>query len=138
MCLETASKAMSSSTIVDLLQLGSKPYCPRRPYIIEGCPAICQRSRSSTGKAEIRDLAHIYEVSLDAKFISIMDVIARDLGYGISAIGLTAERRAYVQDVAEQALINWTVARKSRPHTFCSHTNLQHLMDEYCAIAEHL
>ena len=83
-------------------------------------------------------MAHIYEVSLDAKFVCIMDVIARNIGYGPHVIGLTAERRSSVHNMAEQAIINWAATRRAGGAKQCPNTNLQHLLDEYCALAEHL
>ena len=83
-------------------------------------------------------MVQIYKASLLAKFDSIMDVIARDLGYGECTMGLTAERWSYVRDLAEQAIIDWASWRQGGGYNCRPITNMQHLVDEYCAIAEHL
>ena len=81
---------------------------------------------------------NIYQTSLDAKFRDIMQVISSQYGYGHDLSGLTAEVRDTVERLSEQAILNWAVGRTARGKTVIPFTNLQHLLDEYCALAEYL
>ena len=83
-------------------------------------------------------MVNIYQAALDAKFASIVNVIARLNGYDEDLSGLTVEIRAKIRDLAEQAIIDWAAARKSGLREAIPLTNLQHLLHEYCAIADHI
>ena len=83
-------------------------------------------------------MANIYQAALDAKFLSIMNVLARQRGYDEDLSGLTVENQKNIRDLAEQAIVDWTAARETRPKEPIPLTNLQHLLHEYCAIADHL
>ena len=83
-------------------------------------------------------MANIYQSALDAKFLSIMNVIARQRGYEADLSGLTVEIRLEIQCLAEQSIVDWAAARGNSPRNMIPLTNLQHLLHEYCAIADHL
>ena len=83
-------------------------------------------------------MADIYRSSLQAKYESLMRVVSCDLGFGDDLTALTQSRLDFVHDAAEQAILNWAARRKKEIRLPRPISNLQHLLDEYCAIADHL
>lgn len=83
-------------------------------------------------------MADIYRSSLHAKYESIMRVVASDLGFGDQLTALTIERLNIVHSAAEQAIFNWATRREAATQMPPPISNLQHLLDEYCAIADHI
>ena len=81
---------------------------------------------------------NILQTALNAKLRSIMEVIAKQQGYGAELNALTVSVCLGLQNDAEQAVIDWTVARQTAARNLVPITNLQHLLAEYCAIADHL
>lgn len=83
-------------------------------------------------------MADIYHSSLQAKYESVMRVVSLDLGFGEELTALTQSRLELVQNAAEQAVLNWTARRKGAFQPARPISNFEHLLDEYCAIADHL
>ena len=83
-------------------------------------------------------MADIYHFSLQSKYESILRVVALDLGLGNDLTILTSSRLELVQGAAEQAILDWAARRKATLQPSRPISNLQHLLDEYCAIADHL
>ena len=75
---------------------------------------------------------------MDAKFESIMGIIAMELGFEDILSGLTAERRDIVQNLAEQSILNWASERRSRRVPRVPVTKLEHLLNEYCVLSDHI
>lgn len=67
-----------------------------------------------------------------------MRVVSFDLGFGDDLTALTQPRLELVHNAAEQAILNWAGRRKAGIKPPRPISNLQHLLDEYCAIADHL
>ncbi len=83
-------------------------------------------------------MADIYQSSLQAKYESIMRVVALELGFGSDLTALTSLRLELVHHAAEQAILDWAARRKATLQAPRPISNLQHLLDEYCAIADHI
>ena len=83
-------------------------------------------------------MADIYHSSLQAKYESVMRVVAVELGFGDDLTALAQSRLELVHNAAEQAILDWTARRKDSGKPPRPISNLQHLLDEYCAIADHL
>lgn len=83
-------------------------------------------------------MADIYHSSLRAKYESIMRVVSADRGFGVDLTALTLERSELVHNAADQAILDWATKRKAATGLLRPISNLQHLLDEYCAIADHL
>lgn len=83
-------------------------------------------------------MTDIYRASLRAKYDSLMRVIAGDLGLGNDLTALSQASLELVHNGAEQAILEWASRRAETKTPLRPITNLQHLLDEYCAIADHL
>lgn len=83
-------------------------------------------------------MADIYHSSLQAKYDSVLRIVSFDLGFGHDLTALTEARSRLVHDATDQAILDWAARRNSAVQPLRPITNLQHLLNEYCAIADHL
>ncbi len=83
-------------------------------------------------------MSDIYRASLRAKYDSLMRVISGDMGFGAELTALSQVSLELVHNGAEQAILEWASRRVEAKESLRPITNLQHLLDEYCAIADHL
>ena len=83
-------------------------------------------------------MADIYHFSLQAKYECIMRVVSVELGFGSDPTALTTLRLEAVHNAAEQGIMDWAAKRKTVDQTPRPISNLQHLLDEYCAIADYI
>ena len=83
-------------------------------------------------------MTDIYQVSLRAKYECVMRIVSMDLAFGEDLTALTQQRLELVHDAADQAIFDWATRRKAAATPLRPISNLQHLLDEYCAIADHM
>lgn len=83
-------------------------------------------------------MADIYSSSLQAKYESVASVVSYNLGFGDDLTALTQKCLSIVHDAADQAILDWASRRGTAVNPLRPITNLQHLLNEYCAIADHL
>ena len=83
-------------------------------------------------------MTDIYKSSLAAKYESVMRVVATELDLGSDLTALTSFSLKIVHEAAEQAIMEWAIRRQETRGLSRPISNLQHLLDEYCAIADHL
>ena len=83
-------------------------------------------------------MTDIYHSSLQAKYESVMRVVSFDLGFGDDLTALTRARLTLVHNAADQAILDWAARRKAANSPLRPISNLQHLLHEYCSIADHL
>lgn len=83
-------------------------------------------------------MTDIYRSSLQAKYDSVMRIVSLDLGLGDDLALLPESSLVRVHNAADQAILDWASRRSNSLVPLRPISNLQHLLDEYCAIAEHL
>lgn len=83
-------------------------------------------------------MADIYASSLQAKYESVLRIVSSELGFGDDLTALTKPCAELVHNAAEQAILDWAAQRAAAGRKLPPISNLQHLLDEYCAIADHL